>query len=237
MPISLRKIKIETGKKTKPESLTKDNTLDSSILPVYNLEGKKTEDFKLDTQVFDGKINRAILYQVIMMYHANQRRGTASTKTRGEVSGGGRKPWRQKGTGRARAGSIRSPLWRHGGVVFGPHPRNYSYDIPRKIRRLALKSSLNAKLKDNDVVLINEASLNLSKTRELINAFKFLKLTQGCLLVLDTKKVEILRASRNIPFLMIKSDKDINVYDVLKYKKLVLTKKALENLTALFKAR
>lgn len=237
MPIPLKKIKSQDNKKIKPKSLPKDDSLDRLTLPIYNLEGQKINESKLDSKVFDGKFNEAALHQTIMMYYTNKRQGTASTKTRGEVSGGGRKPWRQKGTGRARAGSIRSPLWRHGGVIFGPHPRDYSYKLPKKIRELALKSSINAKLNENDMILVNEDVLNLIKTKQLIKTLKSLKITQSCLLVLDSKKNEILNASKNIPFLNMKLDKDINALDVLRNKKLVLTEKALINLIKRLKTR
>jgi large subunit ribosomal protein L4 len=117
------------------------------VLPVYDMEAAPIEDFELDAHVFDGIVRKKTLYQAILSYRLNRRQGTASTKTRKEVSGGGRKPWRQKGTGRARHGSIRSPLWRHGGVVFGPHPKDFAQKIPQKIKKEALRSSLNAKLK------------------------------------------------------------------------------------------
>ena len=124
--------------------------MEAITLPIYNTEGKEVDSIKLDAKVFDGTINTAAIYQAINAYRANQRKGFASTKTRGEVSGGGRKPWRQKGTGRARVGSTRSPLWRHGGVVFGPHPRDFSCRLPKRIKNLALKSTLNAKVKENN---------------------------------------------------------------------------------------
>ncbi len=135
-------------------------------LPIYNTEGKEIDSLKLDKTVFDGTINTACLYQAVNAYRANQRKGLASTKTRGEVSGGGRKPWRQKGTGRARVGSIRSPLWRHGGVIFGPHPRHFYYNLPKKLKVLALKSSLNAKVKENSLIVLDGINLEIPKTKE-----------------------------------------------------------------------
>ena len=129
-------------------------------LPIYNTEGSQIDKITLDAKVFDGQVNKDAVYQTVLMHRANQRKGLASTKTRGEVSGGGKKPWKQKGTGRARVGSSRSPLWRHGGVIFGPHPRDFSYTIPDKIKKLALKSSLNAKLLENNFLVVDEIKLN-----------------------------------------------------------------------------
>src|SRR4030042_1918832 len=135
-----------TIKKSKNTAVKKaDKKKVTGILPVYNSKGKEVGKFELDKELFAGVVNKGVIYQFLMMYNANQRRGTASTKTRANVSGGGKKPYRQKGTGRARAGSTRSPLWRHGGIVFGPHPRNFHYDIPKKVKRLALISRLNSK--------------------------------------------------------------------------------------------
>src|SRR4030042_1787510 len=130
-------------------------------LPIYSTTGEEIDTLKLDPAIFDGIVNKDAIYQAIVAYRANQRKGLAATKTRGEVSGGGRKPWKQKGTGRARVGSTRSPLWRHGGVVFGPHPRDYSYELPQKIRALALKSSLNAKVNNSSLIVFD--SLKLEK--------------------------------------------------------------------------
>ena len=126
--------------------------MEAITLPIYNAAGKEVDSVKLNAKVFDGRINSEAMYQAITAYRANQRKGLAATKTRGEVSGGGKKPWKQKGTGRARVGSTRSPLWRHGGVVFGPHPRDFSYTLPDKIKAIALKSSLNAKVKENNLM-------------------------------------------------------------------------------------
>src|SRR5512135_3741492 len=134
--------------------------METKTLPVYNIEGKEVETLNLDPAVFDGTVNSAAIYQAVNAYRAAKRSGLAATKTRGEVSGGGKKPWRQKGTGRARVGSTRSPLWRHGGVVFGPHPRSFAYSVPDKIKKLALKSVLNAKVKENNVIILDTLSLS-----------------------------------------------------------------------------
>ena len=201
--------------------------MEAKTLPIYNAEGKEIDTIELDAKVFDGVINTAVIHQVVTAYMANQRRGLASTKTRGEVSGGGRKPWKQKGTGRARVGSTRSPLWRHGGVVFGPHPRDFSYKVPQKIKTLALKSSLNVKLKENNLIVLDGLKLDKPKTKEAAKIFAQLKLNNlksGRVLLLIDKFDEILKAAlRNISFLNIGKAADTNTYEVMSNKKLVIT--------------
>ena len=154
------------------------------VLRVYDVKGKEIESLLLDKKVFSGEVNKKVLYQVIRMYNANQRQGTASTKTRGEVSGGGKKPWRQKGTGRARAGSTRSPLWRHGGVIFGPHPRDHHYDMPVNIKRLGLLSSLNAKINESKMIAVESLDLQEAKTQKLKKIIDALKLSGRVLFIL-----------------------------------------------------
>ncbi|MFH0856249.1 MAG: 50S ribosomal protein L4 [Candidatus Omnitrophota bacterium] len=207
-------------------------------LPIYNAQGKEVDSVKLNTSVFDGIINSEAIYQAVTAYRANQRKGLAATKTRGEVSGGGRKPWKQKGTGRARVGSTRSPLWRHGGVVFGPHPRDFSYTLPDKIKNLALKSSLNAKVKELNLIVLDELKLENSKTKEAAKLFFNLKLnclkdrkSSRVLLLLDKAAGNVKLALRNIDFLRFNLASDTNVYEVLAHKKLVITKDGLAQLT------
>lgn len=207
-------------------------------LPLYNTEGKEIDKIQLNSDVFDGSVNTEAMYQVVNCFRANQRRGLAATKTRGEVSGGGKKPWKQKGTGRARVGSIRSPLWRHGGVVFGPHPRDFSYTIPQKVKAVALKSSLNVKVKENNLIVINEMRIGSKKTKEAATIFKNLTLnrqkTKGhpSVLLLLTKFDDNLRyALRNIAFLDVDIAKNAHVYEVMSNNKIVITKDALLELT------
>ncbi len=200
-------------------------------IEIYNIKGKSVGKFELDKELFNGEVNEPILYQVIKMYEANQRQGTASTKTRSDVSGGGKKPWKQKGTGRARAGTIRSPLWRGGGIVFGPHPRDYSYQVPKSIKRLALIASLNAKLNDKNIIVIDEIKLEKPKTKEVATLLRNLKAEKKPLLVLEEKNEGVIRASRNIANLLLRDYKALNAYEVLKQQKLVLTQKALAALT------
>lgn len=215
--------------------------MEAITLPVYNIEGKEVDTIKLDSTVFDGTINRSVIYQAVNAYRANQRKGLASTKTRGEVSGGGRKPWKQKGTGRARVGSIRSPLWRHGGVVFGPHPRDYSYELPSKIKNSALKSSLNSKVKENNLVVLDNLKVENPKTKEAVGIFSNLKIDlkdakPGNVLLLLDKVDRVLKlALRNVNFLNINLSKKTNAYEILRCKKLIITKQGLAELTTRLK--
>ncbi|MBL7080957.1 MAG: 50S ribosomal protein L4 [Candidatus Omnitrophica bacterium] len=205
-------------------------------LSVLSQEGKKVEKIELDPEIFDGQVNQNVIYQAVRMYRANQRKGQANTRTREEVSGSGAKPWRQKGTGRARAGSIRSPLWRGGGVVFGPHPRDFSYSLPKRIRILALKSSLNAKLKDNNFLLLKELKINKAKTKEAVVFLDNLKLgSKNILLLLEKMDENIKRATKNIRFFNIDLASSTNAYEILGVNKVLITKAALSILTARIK--
>lgn len=207
-------------------------------LPIYNTEGKEVDKIKLNSSVFDGNINNDAIYQAINAYRANQRKGLASTKTRGEVSGGGRKPWRQKGTGRARVGSIRSPLWRHGGVIFGPHPRDFSYKLPKKLKKLALKSSLNAKVKENNFIVLDGLKVEKPKTKEVCKMLSNLKIiplkskkNHKLLLLLDKLDKNLIMAARNIDFLQVNLAKDTHTYEVMSHQKLIINKDGLNELT------
>lgn len=206
--------------------------MEAITLPIYNTQGKEIDKIKLDSSIFDGDINTAAIHQAITAYRANQRKGLASTKTRGEVSGGGRKPWRQKGTGRARAGSTRSPLWRHGGVVFGPHPRDFSYNLPSKIKRLALKSALCAKAKEENIMILDKLSVEKPKTKEVAKILSNLKINplKNALLLSDKLDNNLKRAMRNINFLHFNLAKDTNVYEVLTAHKVIITKDGLREL-------
>lgn len=207
-------------------------------LPIYSAEGKQIDSVTPDKVVFDGKLNSAVIYQAVNAFRANQRKGLASTKTMGEVSGGGRKPWKQKGTGRARVGSTRSPLWRHGGVVFGPHPRDYSYLLPQKIRNSALKAALNAKIKENNLVVLDDFTLLNPKTKEAVSIFSNLKLNPKVakrsfsVLLLTHKANEILKkAAGNIEFLSVNVASNTHAYEVMTHTKVVITKEGLDILT------
>lgn len=204
-------------------------------IPVYNSKGKEVARFELDKKLFTGEVNKGVLYQFVRMYNANQRRGTASTKTRGDVSGGGKKPWRQKGTGRARAGSTRSPLWRGGGKIFGPHPRDFHYDIPKKIKKLALISSLNSKVLEEKLIGIDAIDIAEAKTKQFRAVLDALKLKGKSLFVLDAVEEKIKRASRNIQEVSLKNYKDFNTVDVLNCETVVMSKNALEKIPERFK--
>lgn len=200
------------------------------ILPIYNTSGKQTETMDLPESVFGPRINQDVIHQAVLMYQASRRQGTASTKERGMVSGGGKKPYRQKGTGRARAGSNRSPLWRKGGVVFGPHPRDFRYDLPRKIKTAALRESLNAKLIAQDLFCIERFDHHFSKTKEFAKFLAGLNLDGKILALLEERNEKLERVSRNIPHFRSMLIKDVNAYDILRSKKILLTKAAFKKL-------
>ncbi|MFH1644805.1 MAG: 50S ribosomal protein L4 [Candidatus Omnitrophota bacterium] len=198
-------------------------------ISVLNTKGEKVENIKLNEKVFTGEINQPLLYQTLNMYLANKRQGSASTKDRSEVSGGGRKPWRQKGTGRARVGSIRSPLWRGGGVIFGPKPKDWHYDLPKKLKKKALISSLNAKIKEENLVVIDEIKLDAHKTKLLSDILVSLKLKTKKVLIIDNKEDKNLRlASCNIPNTHLVRLQDINAYEILSADTIIIAKEAFQ---------
>ena len=200
------------------------------ICAVHNIQGKKIDELKLPETVFDGQVNAMALHQAVVMYRTNQRQGNSSTKGRAEVSGGGKKPWRQKGTGRARAGSSRSPLWKGGGVVFGPSPRDLTYQVPRKVKNAALKASLNSKLNENDLLCVDELVIDASKTKDFVKLLKGLKLEGKILAVVDSVEENLARISRNIASFCMMRSSDVTGYDILRYKKLLITKAAFKSL-------
>ena len=200
------------------------------------------DSLKLDKAVFDGAINTAAIHQAVNAYRANKRKGLASTKTRGEVSGGGKKPWRQKGTGRARVGSTRSPLWRHGGVIFGPHPRDFYYKLPEKLKTLALKSSLNAKVRENSLIVLDRINLEKAKTKVAAKIFSNFKImpdkgtkSNRLLLLLDKIDGNLKLALRNINFLNVNLATDTHAYEVMSHNKLIITKEGLHKLISRIK--
>lgn len=199
-------------------------------IPIYDLKGKVVENIQLDEKLFDGKVNMTLLYEAKKMYEANKRRGTASTKTRAEVSGGGKKPWRQKGTGRARVGSSRNPVWRGGGVVFGPKPRDYSYSMPKKAMKAALLSSLNARLTEEMIKGIVKIELDEPKTRKFKAVIDNLKVEGKTLVVVEALTEEIKRSSGNLTKVSLKEGRNINARDILLNANIVIEKEALEKL-------
>ncbi|MCR4319974.1 MAG: 50S ribosomal protein L4 [Candidatus Brocadiaceae bacterium] len=200
-------------------------------IPVYSKEGEKIDNLQLDDKVFGGPIRNKLLRDAITMYEANKRQGTACTKTRGEVAGGGRKPWVQKHTGRARAGSIRSPLWKGGGVSHGPKPRDYSFAIPKKARRLALYTALSAKVRDNELVVIDNLNFDIPKTKQMVGILKALNIdNSSCLIVIPKANENVWKSARNIPSVKIMTSTELNAYEILRPKKVLLTKEALSSI-------
>jgi len=199
---------------------------------LLNKEGKSVSRVELDKDIYEGEVNENLFYEVVKMQLANRRRGTASTKDRSEVSGGGRKPWRQKGTGRARSGSSRSPIWRHGGVVFGPRPRDYSYKVPRKVRKEAIKSALRLRARDGNLKVFDALALDEPKTRKAVELFRNSGLANA-LIVVDGENTFLKLASRNLKDFKVIDVGGINVYDMLNYENLVFTKSSLEKVEAM----
>ena len=202
---------------------------------VINVKGEKVSDITLNENVFGIKPNDAVLYDAITLARASQRQGTADTKTRSEVSGGGRKPWRQKGTGRARQGSTRAPHWYHGGVVFGPHPRTYGKKMNRKERVLALKSALSYKVKENEIIILDELNIKTPKTKDMIKLLNDIKAPKKTLIVVDELTDNLILATRNIPKVELLEASEINVLDIIGADGLVITKKALEMIEEAYK--
>ena len=200
-----------------------------SKISVLNVKGEKVKDIKLNDNVWSIEPNDAVIYDAICLATASLRQGTHSVKTRSEVSGGGRKPWRQKGTGNARQGSTRSPQWRHGGIVFGPTiERNYNKKMNKKERRLALKSALSYKVLDSELLVLDELKLDSSKTKEVLNIMKYLKLNKSVLFVVNELTDELILASRNIQGVKVILPNEVNVLDVARYNNMVVTEEAVK---------
>ena len=203
-------------------------------IDVYNVEGKKVSDIELNDAVFAVAPNEAVVHSVLVNYLANQRQGTQSTKTRAEVRGGGRKPWRQKGTGRARQGSIRATQWIKGGIALGPKPRSYKYRINKKEKRLAIKSLLSSKVLENQLVVIDELPFKEIKTKQMVSALANNKVEGKTLVMLPEKNEAVQKSARNIEGVKTTLVNTINVYDLLKYNKLVLTLDTVKKLEEVY---
>ncbi len=199
------------------------------VLNVYDIEKTKIAEVELSDLVFGVEVNERVLHEVVKMQLACRRQGTASTKGRSDVRGGGKKPWRQKGTGRARAGTTRSPLWRGGGIVFGPKPRDYSYKVPKKVRKAALKSALSMKVKEDKVTILKSFSMDEIKTKKFVEILDRFELGKT-LFVLDEKNVVLEKSSRNIKDVKMMRSEGINVYDLLKYDNLVLLEPSVKKI-------
>ena len=203
-------------------------------IDVYNIEGKKVSTLELNDNVFGIKPNEKIVHSVLVNYMANQRQGTSNTKTRAEVSGGGRKPWKQKGTGRARQGSTRAPQWIKGGIALGPKPRDYRYTINKKERRLAIKSVLSSKVLENNLVVLDNLQFEEIKTKQMVNTLANLKVEGKTLVVLPEKNLNVQKSAKNIENVKTTLVNTINVYDLLKYNKLVLTVDSVKGLEEVY---
>jgi large subunit ribosomal protein L4 len=197
-------------------------------VPVVTIEGKPAGKIALADEVWGGEVNLPLLSQAVAMYRTNVRAGTASTKTRAYVSGGGKKPWKQKHTGRARAGSSRSPLWRHGGSVFGPRPRDMSYRLPQTIRRTALLESLKGKLRDQELVVVNELAASTTKTKPFAGLAKTFSVERRSVIVLEENRQPVVKSLRNLSAFNLRQASNLNAFDVLNSHKLIVTKRAFE---------
>ncbi len=196
--------------------------------PLYNMNGERIGDYELPASVFGVPVNEHVLHEAVVMQLASKRLGTANTKTRGEVAGGGAKPWRQKGTGRARHGSRRSPVWRGGAVTFGPRPRTYRYKLPKKARRVALLSALSAKAENEQVLVVDELSMGEPKTKVMVSMLDKLNIGRKALVVMKQPDTNVELSFRNIPGVKTLTPSELNVYDILDHDKLLLTKEAAD---------
>ncbi len=202
-------------------------------LKVFNKEGKEVGDIQLKESVFAVEVSKDAMHQVVLAQLANKRQGTQSAKTRAEVRGGGIKPWRQKGTGRARQGSIRAPQWIKGGIVFAPKPRDYRVSVPKSMRRTALKSALTSKVQDNEMIVLENLEFNAPKTKEMINVLNAFEAKKTLIIVAESNE-NVYKSARNIPGVAVIPINNINVYDILKYEKLMVTKDAVSKIEEVY---
>ena len=200
---------------------------------VLNMDGKKVEDIELNENVFGIEVNEVAVHTALVNFQANQRQGTQSTKTRSEVSGGGRKPWKQKGTGRTRQGSIRAPQWIKGGVVFAPKPRDYRMSIPKTMRRVAITSALTSKVLDNNMIVLESLELAAPKTKEMVNVLNAFE-AKKTLIVTAESNENVYKSARNIQGVAVLPVNNINVYDLLKFEKLIITKEAVNKIEEVY---
>ncbi|MCJ7748623.1 MAG: 50S ribosomal protein L4 [Desulfobacterales bacterium] len=200
-----------------------------STFAVYDIGNQKVREIELDDRIFDAKINPSLFYDVVRRSLASQRKGSASTKNRAVVRGGGAKPWRQKGTGRARAGSRRSPLWRGGGTIFGPMPRDYSFSLPKKVKQAALRAALSLKRQEGKLILLNDFPLEGFKTRQILEVLKKFQV-EDALIVTDEKHLFLERSARNIPKIQILRYEGLSVYDILNHEHLILLSPTIQRI-------
>ena len=201
---------------------------------VFDMAGKEVSTMELSDAVFGIKPNTAVMHQAVVAYLANQRQGTQSTLTRTEVRGGGRKPWRQKGTGHARQGSIRAPQWRHGGVALGPKPRDYRYSLNRKVKKLAMLSALSSKVKDGDMIVMDNIAVEEFKTKTIVNMLAALGADKKALIVMPEVNEKLIKSANNIPGVKTALVNTINVYDILNHDKFIVVKSAVEKLEEVY---
>ncbi len=201
---------------------------------VYDMANKKVGDIELNESIFGVEMNAGLLHQAVVMQLAAQRLGTHATKTRGFVRGGGRKPWRQKGTGRARSGSTRSPIWVGGGTVFGPHPRSYAFRMPRKQRRLAIKCALSDKVKSGDFIVLESLDFDAPKTKQVVKMLGDFSVGNKALFITGEEAVNVEKSARNIPGVKAIHTMGLNVYDILNHDKLFITKDAITRIEEVF---
>ncbi len=205
-----------------------------SQITVVDMKGSKVSDLELNDKVFGIKPNKAIMHAMVVNYLANQRQGTQSTLTRTEVSGGGRKPWRQKGTGHARQGSTRSPQWVHGGIALGPKPRDYSYSINKKEKRLAMKSAFSSKVLDNDMIVVDKIALDGYKTKAVVEMLKALGSEKKALIVTDSVDSVLVKSAANIPGVKTATVNTLSVYDILNHDKFIVVKDAVAKIEEVY---
>lgn len=201
---------------------------------VYNISGEQVDEIELKDSIFNVEINEHVMYEMVKNHLANKRQGTQSAKTRAEVRGGGRKPWRQKGTGRARQGSIRAPHWKGGGVVFAPKPRDYSYTIPKKIRRIAMKSAFSSKVLENEIIVLDELNLTEPKTKKMVEILNNLNVSKKALIVMNEKNDNVIKSVKNIPNAKATLVNTLNVYDILNYDYFIITKEAVSKVEEVY---
>jgi large subunit ribosomal protein L4 len=204
------------------------------MVTVYTMEGKTAGEMELNDSIFGIKPNKAVMHAAVVNYLANQRQGTQSTLTRTEVQGGGRKPWRQKGTGHARQGSIRAPQWRHGGIALGPKPRDYSYSLNRKVKRLAIKSAFSAKALADEIIVVDKIELESYKTKAVVEMLKALGVEKKALIVTPVADKIVVKSAGNIPGVKTAAVNTLNVYDVLNCGKFIVAKEAVEKITEVY---
>lgn len=205
-----------------------------ALAKVYNTNGEQVGEIELSDEIFNAPVKTEVLHEVVLNYLANQRQGTHATKTRGMVRGGGKKPWRQKGTGRARQGSIRAPQWIKGGVVFGPHPRSYRYNLPKSLKKVAWKFALSSKYSENKIIVLDNLFMDKPKTKEIINMLNNLDVDDKALIVLADRNENVYKSSRNIPGVKTTYIGQLNVYDILTHDTFIITKDAVNKVEEVY---